>query len=121
MKYKPDYSKTWKEKIIEVLSDGKWKTCEDIQIALGVNENNIKRSIASYLTKLVRGGYVVRGNIPASMKKRPSMKYVYKITAKPYKRKSRVIRGEVNVKLDKAVRFGCEVRDLPFWYIALMK
>lgn len=85
-----DESRTWEENIIKVMGDNKWKSHQQIFMALGLSfqdDPNKVQGLCSYLLRLIRSGYIMRAYAPLflKLKRKPNrVKYVYKWTGKPY-------------------------------------
>jgi len=78
---------TWKQNILFVLSDGKWKSRRQIKNALGLThrqEPTLTRALSSYILLLVRSGHIERALAPDQIKTNPHdhVKYVYRRTRK---------------------------------------
>jgi uncharacterized LabA/DUF88 family protein len=90
--------KTWNEKIIDTMRDGKWKTAKQIRLALNLDvrkhkDKNLVKCLGCYMIRLVRAGYIERAYAPEAIKKNPldHVKYVYRWRGKEYKRKLNAI------------------------------
>lgn len=85
--------KTWKERILFVMSDRKWKTRKQINSGLGLKYgrggNYITLAVNSYLLRLIRTGHVERAIVPPEFKSNPldNRKYVYRWTGKAFSHK----------------------------------
>ena len=85
-----DESKTWEQNIMEVMGDNKWKSHQQIFMALGLRfqDDPIKvQCLCSYLLRLIKSGHIIRAHAPSILKlqRKPNrVKYVYKWTGKPY-------------------------------------
>lgn len=83
----------WLGRILFFMRDGKWRSHRQIKKALGLNQirNNpddfmLGSAVSGYLLRLVRHGYLERALAPDILKhdKLDGVKYVYRITGKPY-------------------------------------
>lgn len=84
-----DESLTWKENILKVLEDGKWKSRKQIKKLLGLDhqfEKERTRALSSFILRLVRAGYVERAHAPDVIKTNylDHVNYVYRRTKKKY-------------------------------------
>lgn len=78
---------TWKQNIVDVCSDGRWKSRRQIKNALGLDHGidpNLTRCLSSYIIQLVRTGHLERAFAPEQLKADPldHVMYVYRRTKK---------------------------------------
>lgn len=88
-------NKTWKEKIIDVMRDKKWKTRKQINLALGLKYDSRRtggaHAIGSYIRRLVKDGYLIRAEAPPQVctDPRDNRNFVYRWTGKEFVLKHR--------------------------------
>ena len=85
-----DNNKTWKQNILRVVGENKWRSHKQIFVALGldiVRDRNKVQNIYPYISKLIRSGHLIKAHAPQVLKDTDptnSLKYVYKGTGKKF-------------------------------------
>lgn len=103
----PEDYQTWSEKILNYLSDKKWRTSKQIRENIGAKLVNRKhpdffkfKNVDCEIRRLVRDGYIKKAYAPSFLRtKHRHIKFVYKWTGKEKKYNYSAVGGGEIVKI----------------------